>query len=114
MNKRCLLVFVILFGVIGCEKTTAPIEKHPGEAIYDRYCRSCHHAGVADSPKFGDVDAWQPLIEKGREALLQSSLNGIAPGMPVKGLCMSCTDLDLANAIDFMVLAAEQGSQSQD
>ncbi len=76
---------------------------HPGEAVYNRSCFSCHAGGVAGAPVPGDAEAWAPRIAKGRAALLQSTKEGIAPGMPAMGLCNSCTDEQLADAIDFML-----------
>lgn len=76
---------------------------HPGETVYNRSCFSCHAGGVAGAPKPGDAEAWAPRIAKGRAALLQSTKEGIAPGMPAMGLCNSCTDEQLAEAIDFML-----------
>ncbi|MEZ5559469.1 MAG: c-type cytochrome [Pseudomonadales bacterium] len=76
---------------------------HPGEQTYNRYCFSCHAAGVAGAPRVGDAVAWAARVDKGREALLQSTITGIPPGMPVRGLCTQCSDQQLAQAIDYMV-----------
>lgn len=77
---------------------------HPGEQTYNRSCFSCHAAGVAGAPKVGDPEAWAPRIAKGREALLTATVQGVPPGMPPRGLCNSCSDDELAQAIDFMIL----------
>ncbi len=74
-----------------------------GEATYGRFCFSCHAAGVAGAPKLGDVEAWAPRIAKGLDMLVATSIEGIPPGMPAKGLCMSCTEEDLRNAIAWMI-----------
>jgi len=73
-----------------------------GATTYQRYCFSCHQAGVAGAPRIGDVEAWAPRIAKGPEALLTSTIQGVAPGMPPRGLCLQCTDEDLAAAIRHM------------
>jgi len=80
---------------------------HPGEQTYNRYCFSCHAAGVAGAPKVGDAESWAPRIAKGPAALLLSTIAGIAPGMPARGLCTSCSDDQLAEAIDFMILRSQ-------
>jgi len=80
---------------------------HPGEQTYNRYCFSCHAAGVAGAPKVGDAESWAPRIAKGPAALLQSTIAGIAPGMPARGLCTSCSNDQLAEAIDFMILRSQ-------
>lgn len=109
--KKLVITFALALGVLGCSNSDEVSDEHPGEATYDRYCRTCHHAGIADSPKFGDAEAWTSRIEKGRDVLLQTTIDGIPPGMPVKGLCLSCSEEDLANAIDYMILAVEEGRE---
>jgi len=79
---------------------------HPGEQTYNRSCFSCHHGGIAGAPRFGDAEAWAPRIAKGPELLLANTRTGIPPGMPAMGLCTSCTEQDLIDVIDYMVLAA--------
>lgn len=77
------------------------------EAIYNQSCATCHAVGVAGAPKFGDVDAWAPRIDKGMDTLYSSVINGLAPGMPAKGLCMTCSDEELKAVTDYMIAAAE-------
>ena len=90
-------------GSSGGADGTAAAPPHPGEATFNRYCFSCHAAGIASSPKIGDVEAWAPRIAKGEAALLESTINGVLPSMPARGLCTQCTDEELADAIDYMV-----------
>ncbi len=80
---------------------------HPGEQTYNRYCFSCHAAGVAGAPKVGDPESWAPRVAKGSAVLLQTTIAGIPPGMPARGLCSSCSDDQLAEAIDFMILRSQ-------
>ena len=80
---------------------------HPGKAVYNDYCYSCHNPGISGAPRIGDVDEWRPRIAKGKALLLASTVNGLAPGMPAKGLCYSCTDEDLSLAVDYMIAAAQ-------
>ena len=47
-----------------------------GEEVYKAQCTACHAAGLAGSPKTGDVDAWSPRIKTGYDALLTSALKG--------------------------------------
>ena len=76
---------------------------HPGEQTYNRFCLSCHAAGIAGAPKVGSAEAWAPRVAQGRDVLLQRTIEGIAPGMPARGLCRSCSDEQLADAIDYML-----------
>ena len=77
-----------------------------GQKTYDTTCKVCHAAGVANSPKLGDKAAWAPRIATGIDAMLAVAIKGKG-GMPPKGTCMTCTDADLKEAIEYMV------SQSQ-
>lgn len=77
-----------------------------GEKLYNRYCFSCHAAGIANAPKFADAEAWAPRLAKGRDLLLASVKNGIPPGMPAMGLCIGCSDEELAAVTDYMLEAA--------
>lgn len=86
------------------EPKSAPVID--GEKLYNRYCFSCHAAGIANAPKFGDSEAWKPRLAKGRELLLASVKNGIPPGMPAMGLCIGCSDEELAAVTDYMLEAA--------
>ena len=76
---------------------------HPGEKVYQQYCFSCHTPGLSGAPKLGDVEAWAPRIAKGPDLLMQATIEGIQPAMPPRGLCVSCSQEDLAQAIDYMV-----------
>jgi cytochrome c5 len=77
------------------------------ESNFNKSCATCHNAGVAGAPKFGDAVAWAPRIEKGMDALYSSTINGLPPAMPQKGMCFSCSDDDLRALVDYMVGAAK-------
>lgn len=74
-----------------------------GEKTYGRYCFSCHAAGVAGSPKLGSAEDWAPRTAKGLDMLVASTIKGIAPGMPARGLCSNCSDDELRNAVAWMI-----------
>ncbi len=82
-----------------------PSGPRSGEAIYSASCTSCHAAGVAGAPIFGDVAQWAPRIAKGVETLYANSINGIN-AMPPKGLCMDCSDEEIQATVDYMLDAA--------
>ena len=77
------------------------------ESNFKRSCATCHNSGVAGAPKFADAVAWAPRIEKGMDALYTSTINGLPPAMPQKGMCFSCSDDDLRELVDYMVSAAK-------
>ncbi len=106
-----IIFFVPLFLVAACSEPKGVGEAdgaipppHPGEAIYQRYCFSCHVAGTAGAPKLGDAQAWQVRLANGRDQLLRTTIEGIAPGMPARGLCAACSDAELASAIDYILV----------
>lgn len=98
-------------GLVGCGDSAQsravagkpPPPRHPGEDTYNKFCFSCHAAGVAGAPKVGDPEAWAPRVAKGDALLLKATVDGIQPGMPPMGLCMQCTEDELAAAIDYML-----------
>lgn len=100
---RGRILGIMVAAVAGCDGGTGSDPSHPGEQTYTRFCFSCHAAGVAGAPRVGDAEAWAPRIAKGREALIEASIEGIPPGMPPMGLCTECTEEDLGAAVDYMI-----------
>ena len=92
---------VCLLALAGCGGED--VAEHPGKKTYERYCFSCHHAGVAGAPKFGDPTSWEGRLVKGREALLDSVVVGMPPAMPAKGLCNTCDEGRLEDAMDYLL-----------
>ena len=76
-----------------------------GEAVYKQTCATCHAAGIAGSPKFGDKAAWAPRIKTGLDALTASAIKGKG-AMPPKG-GSSASDADIRAAVEYMVGAAK-------
>ena len=75
-----------------------------GEEVFKAQCTTCHTAGVAGAPKFGDVAAWGPRIATGLEALLNSALKGKgAMGAQGGG---DFDDLEIDRAVVYMANAA--------
>lgn len=74
------------------------------EQIYKTSCFACHDTGVSDAPVLGNAEHWQPRIDKGIDALYQSSISGIENTvMQAKGGCIDCSDAELQATVDFMV-----------
>ena len=74
------------------------------EQKYMASCFACHSTGAAGAPKVGEGFAaeWQPRMEKGMDAVVTNSINGLNT-MPPKGLCFDCTDDDLRAIVEYMV-----------
>ena len=75
-----------------------------GEAVYNAQCTTCHAAGLAGAPKFGDVALWAPRIKAGYEALLTSALKGKG-AMAAQG-GGDFEDLEIARAVVYLANAA--------
>jgi cytochrome c5 len=41
------------------------------------------------------------------DVLYASGINGLAPGMPAKGMCFDCSDDDIKAVVDLMVASAK-------
>ena len=73
------------------------------EDTYNKTCAICHNTGAAGAPKLGDTAQWSARLDKGIDVLYASSINGMPPVMPAKGMCFSCSDDDLRALVDYMV-----------
>lgn len=67
-----------------------------GQAVYNQSCAMCHNAM---SPKLGDKAAWAPLIKKGTDALVASTIKGRG-AMPPQGGKLS--DADIKATVEYM------------
>lgn len=81
-----------------------PSGKGLGKAIYDNYCSGCHATGGGGAPRYGDVGSWTPIVLKGMGVVYNNAIHGIA-GMPAKGTCLSCSDDEIKQAVNYMVAA---------
>jgi len=74
-----------------------------GEEVFKAQCTTCHTAGVAGAPKFGDAAAWAPRIGTGFQALLTSALKGKG-NMPAQS-GGEFDDTEIARAVAYMANA---------
>ena len=107
-NAPFIIPVVFLCGCVDISKIPseeALEEKtlHSGKNIYDDYCSSCHTPGLNGAPRIGDDEAWASRLVRGRASLLQSTIDGIQPVMPSRGICFDCSDEQLDEAIDYMI-----------
>lgn len=103
--KSLLLLTIILFTSLLSGCSSEPQER-TGESIYYQSCFSCHERGHGGAPIRGDMEQWQPRLNKGEEAMMTSMVEGYK-GMPPKGACFDCSEADLQMALDFMLLPKE-------
>ena len=92
---------------------SAPREIQTGEQVYKAVCASCHAAGLAGAPKFGDSGAWSARLGKGYDALLTSVLKGKG-AMPARGGAnpADISDYELGRAVVYM--ANDAGGKFQE
>ncbi|NTW68544.1 MAG: cytochrome c5 family protein [Chlorobiaceae bacterium] len=77
-----------------------------GKATYDASCVTCHKTGLMGAPKLGDKAAWAPRIKQGEAVLVSHSIKGFQGKvgmMPPKGGNAKLTDIQVGNAVAYMV-----------
>lgn len=75
-----------------------------GQEVYEATCTTCHAAGVAGAPIFGNKDAWAPFIKAGYEDMLNVALHGRG-AMPAKGGNTALKDIEVERAMVYMANA---------
>jgi cytochrome c5 len=76
-----------------------------GEQVYGQVCKTCHEAGIAGAPKFGDKAAWGARIAQGESTVEQHAIAGFqgkSGVMPAKGGNPELTDNEVRRAVVFM------------
>ena len=71
-------------------------------AAYQMSCFACHGTGAAGAPELGDDAVWEERMAKGMDAVMDNVINGIG-AMPARGICMSCSDENLRELVDYML-----------
>lgn len=70
---------------------------------YTQSCGACHNSGAAGAPRMGNSADWTARLEKGRDVLIENTINGLNNIMPPKGMCFTCSDEDLAALVDYIL-----------
>ncbi|AQR65967.1 cytochrome c5 family protein [Aquaspirillum sp. LM1] len=104
MSKEAISARLKPVGVSVASEGGAPGSRN-GETVYKAICASCHAAGLAGSPKFGDAGAWAGRISQGFDLLVKHAVEGIR-GMPAKGGATDLTNDEVARAVAYMGNAA--------
>jgi cytochrome c5 len=81
----------------------APHVYKTGEEVFKAVCTTCHTAGVAGAPKFGNAGDWAPRIAEGYDTLVHNALNGKG-AMPARGGTSpdDYSDFEIARAVVYM------------
>lgn len=93
-------------------QSTPPALKS-GEQVYQSVCLQCHAQGQDNAPKFGDKEAWAPLIEEGQAVLTGHAWVGVRK-MPPKGGKPNLSQEEFARAVAYMARAAGGSWQDPD
>jgi cytochrome c5 len=80
--------------------------KADGKKVYEATCITCHGAGVANAPKFGDKKAWAMHLMHGTEHLYENALKGTGT-MPPRGGNLTLSDAEVKAAVDYMLAAVK-------
>jgi cytochrome c5 len=75
------------------------------EQVYQQVCKTCHEAGLAGAPKFGDKGAWAKVIAQGEKLTVEHAVNGIR-AMPPKGGNPDLSDSEVHAAVVHIVNAS--------
>jgi cytochrome c5 len=89
-------------GTVEIRDASRPLKS--GQEVFKAQCTTCHTAGVAGAPKFGEAAAWAPRIATGFDALVQSALKG-KNAMPPQG-GGEFNDTEIARGVAYMANAA--------
>lgn len=126
--QRFLMIIFLALGVTACSQDqsqgSAPASANSGSSagqmggadsmpsdpelarIYRSSCYSCHRYGAGGAPQTGNEKQWQARMEKGMDALMESTINGYR-GMPPMGACMDCGEAEFHALIRFMAGQSE-------
>ena len=87
-NDSQMLSRIQAVGNVVLAAPSAPKGSLTGEQVYGQVCKTCHEAGLAGAPKFGDKGAWSARIAQGDTVVFQHAIAGFqgkAGAMPAKG-----------------------------
>jgi cytochrome c5 len=88
-------------GMVEIRDANRPLKS--GKEVFDAQCTTCHTAGVAGAPKFGDAASWANRISKGFDELVKSALHGKGAMPPQSG--GDFADTEIARAAAYMANA---------
>jgi cytochrome c5 len=77
------------------------------EATYNASCSMCHASGMAGAPRTDDGAAWAARIaERGIDGLVANAISGVN-AMPARGMCMTCSDENIAALVEYITTQAQ-------
>ena len=118
MNNK--IIFFFLLFIIGCKinkqndisvdltflGTHIPNIEN-GKKVFNQSCTTCHLYGTAGATILKDKKSWEKLlIDRNKEDIYLNVLNGFIGEkgpMPQKGACLDCSNIDLLDAIEYIL-----------
>ena len=118
MNNK--IIFILFLFLISCKpnkqndippdlgflKTHAPNIKN-GKKVFNQSCITCHLYGTGGATILTDKNSWRKLLKnKNKESIYLNVLNGYIGEkgpMPQKGACINCSNIDLLDAIEYIL-----------
>ncbi|MCH7821639.1 MAG: cytochrome c5 family protein [Proteobacteria bacterium] len=80
-----------------------------GPQVYNTACLACHGPGIGGAPILGDATAWGPRVAQGIAVLKNRAINGYTGSMgymPPKGGRIDLSDVEIHDAVDYMISEA--------
>ena len=79
----------------------APLKR--GEQVYANVCVICHLDGKVGAPRIGDQADWANRLQQSSlSTLYEHAIDGYNK-MPAKGACVTCSDSDISDAVDYIL-----------
>ena len=105
---RCILPFLSTLVVAGWASFGVGFALEAvaaeGEKTYKNYCIACHDSGIGQAPRLGVSPDWAERTKRGRLALYNAALQGIAStAMGAKGGFSQLSDEQVKQVVDFML-----------
>ena len=92
---------IIPIGEVLLAAPKGPKTQLTGEQVYNQVCKTCHEAGLAGAPKFGDKAAWAKAISQGQALTVEHAVKGIR-AMPAKGGNPDLENVEVERAVVYM------------
>jgi cytochrome c5 len=79
-----------------------------GEKVYLQACAKCHENGAVGAPLMYDTANWYGRMQQGLPVLYDHVIKGYNQ-MPAKGSCLTCSDKDLQDSVDYILNESMSG-----
>jgi cytochrome c len=74
----------------------------PGQEDYEKSCAVCHGNDKMGAPDVGNKEAWNKVLEKGMDKVLENAIKGTG-AMPPKGGNADLTDEQIKKIVEYMI-----------